>query len=738
MNLKQILYICCAAGLLFPSALTGQSEWEVPQLTKEIQFDGIPDEPAWDDVQAFPLITQQPTYGLPPSQESAIKLAFDDQYIYLGASLFVDEPDMIKAVGMMRDFQSASCDWVGVQFDSYYDKQNAVLFYTNPNAIRWDATISNDATPGDTEPLDINWNAFWEVKTVVEDLVWHAEMKIPLSSLRFNSKDSITTMGICVFRYLPSTNELYIFPDIPFNWGAYSHFKPSAYAEGTFRGLQPRKPLYISPYILTGYEQAYELNEAETAYDQDNDPKFEPGLDVKYGISSNTTLDLTLNTDFAQVEADDQQFNLTRFSLVFPEKRKFFLERASVFDFGLGGPNNLFYSRKIGLYEGEPVRIIGGVRVVSKLKGWDIGFMDMQTGKHPELPSENFGVFRVKKQVFNVNSYAGGMLTSRIGVDGNYNLAYGLDAVIRLFKDEYLTLRWAQTFDEDSDVKPLSLDPTRFLIDWTRRRENGFAYSLLHTRSGVNFDPGIGLEVFDDYYATILQFRYNFLPGENSRLQSHIPALVTFMMNDVTDNSVLTWYVNPGWSFSSKKGWMAMINLEYNYESLREEFELTDSVAIPIGNYGFSDVNIKLTTPWQNALRADMALIVGQFYDGYRISPQIIPTWNLSEGIELGATYQFDHLSFRARDEVLNNHIFGIRGLLMFNTKLSLSGFVQYNTAINKVISNVRFRYNPREGTDLYLVFNEGRNTYLERELPNLPAFNYRSFLIKYTYTFDL
>jgi hypothetical protein len=310
--------------------------------------------------------------------------------------------------------------------------------------------------------------------------------------------------------------------------------------------------------------------------------------------------------------------------------------------------------------------------------------------------------------------------------------------MIRVYKDEYLTIRWAQTFDDENEVNPLSLDPTRFLVDWSRRRETGLSYSFYHTRSGVNFDPGIGLEVFDDYYVTTIQLRYNFIPGEKSLLQSHIPALISYVINDVSDNSILTWYVNPGWTFTGKGGWMAIANLEYNYESLREDFELTDSIGIPIGDYTFSDVNLNFITPYSKAFKADMSLIAGQFYDGYRLSPQINPTWNISDGLELGATYLYDHLNFNSRDEQLHNHIFGIRGLLMINTKLSLSGFIQYNTAINKIISNIRFRYNPKEGTDLYLVFNEGRNTYLEREIPNLPVFDYRSFLIKYTYTFDL
>ncbi len=730
--------ICFLLLLVIISKTFSQTFWNVQELTQPIIFDGKPDEAVWKEIKPFQLITQQPTYGKPPSQKTDIRLAFDDQYIYLGAAMYVETQDMIKAIGKVRDFNSRSCDWLGLQFDTYNDNQNSVLFFTNPNGLRYDATISNDAVEENTGPMDINWNTFWEVKTKIDNQVWYAEMKIPISSLRFESKDGKTIMGFNVLRYLPATNEIYIFPDTPYNWGSYSDVKPSTYADGVFSGMKPRKPLYISPYVLTGIEQSYNLNDEGTKYIYKRDYKLEPGLDVKYGINSNTTLDLTLNTDFAQVEADAQQFNLTRFSLVYPEKRKFFLERASVFDFSLGGPNTLFYSRRIGLHNGNTVRILGGARLMSSVNGWDIGLMDLQTSEYSDLPSENFGVFRVKKRLLNENSYAGGMFTSRIGVDGTYNIDYGIDAVLKLFNDEYLTVRWAQTFNDTTDVKIASFDPARIYLDWTRRRNKGLAYSFLYTYSGINFDPGIGMEVFDDYYIYQTRINYTFIPKEESKLQNHVPSLITYTLNDARDNVLLTYYLAPGWSFTGKKGWNGSINVEYNYESLKESFQLSNSVSVPIGSYKFWDAVLSLSSPGTKAFKIDATLQTGQFYDGTRISQQLNPTWNISNGVEVGATYVFDHLNFSERNSKLTNHIFGIRGLYMLNTKLSFSGFIQYNSAIKQIISNLRLRYNPREGTDLYLVFNEGRNTYPERETPKLPAYFNRSVMLKYTYTFNL
>jgi len=738
MNLFSRCALQIVVGLFVSQTVCGQVQWQIPKLSGNIVFDGKPDEAIWDSIEAFPFITLHPAYGKPAEQKTVIKLAFDDQNIYLGAELYTDGPDMIRAIGKVRDFSSMSCDWMGFQLDTYNDNQNSVVFLTNPNGIRWDATVSNDGTPGNTEPMDLNWNTFWEVKTVVEDRVWFAEMKVPLSSLRFESKNGATVMGFNVLRYLPVTNEVYIFPDTPNNWGSYSQIKPSTYADGIFEGIEPRKPLYISPYVLSGLEQSNVLNDDGTAYTYKPEFKLEPGLDVKYGLNSNTTLDLTINTDFAQVEADAQQFNLTRFSLVYPEKRKFFLERANVFDFNMGGPNSLFYSRRIGLYDGNPVRILGGARLMSSINGWDIGLMDLQTAAYAELPSENFAVFRIKKNLLNPSSYAGAMLNSRIGVDGTYNTAYGLDALLNLFGDEFLTIRWAQTFDDGVDNGKGLFDPARIYLDWTRRKNKGLSYTLVYVWSGVDFDPGMGLEVFDDYYVYQAQLKYTIIPKEESSLQTHYFSLLTYTINDVRDNKLLTYYLAPGWTFTGKKGWNGTMNVEYNMETLITDFNITDSVSIPVGSYNFSDAMLSLSSPGTRSFHFTVTLCSGQYYDGYRFSPQVNPTWNISSGVELGATYLIDYLDFSSRDQLLQNHIFGLRGLYMLNTRLSFSGFVQYNTAINRVISNLRLRYNPKEGTDLYLVFNEGRNTYLDRETPALPSYSNRSVLLKFTYTFNL
>ena len=708
-------------------------------LSEEIVFDGMPDEAVWERVEPFPIISHFPLSGNPPSERTVVRVAYNEQYLYVGGMLYVTSPDLIQAIGKKRDFSSASCDWCGVSFDTYNDNENSLLFLTNPNGVRWDATVSNDGTAmRGIMPINMSWNTYWDVKTVIDDQGWYFEMQIPISSLRFQVDNNTTIMGMSTFRWLPAKNELFIYPETTLEYGELGKFKPSLYTEVEFRGLQPKKPLYISPYLLTGFEQNHELNGDETAYEYSREFILEPGLDIKYGINPNTTLDVTVNTDFAQVEADDQQFNLTRFSLVYPEKRPFFLERSSIFDFGLGGPNTLFYSRQIGLYDGDPIRIWGGARLISRVKDWDIGLMDLQTASLDDLPSENFGVFRVKKRIINDYSYTGGMVTSRIGVDGSYNVAYGLDGVIRLFGDDYLTVRWAQSFTDTTRNDPISLDPTRFVVGWEKRKQEGFTYSLLFTRSGTEFVPGMGLELFEDYYASSAMLHYTWISPDEATLQNHYISLLSYHLSDVTNGDLLTFFASPGWTFNTKSGWYGAFNINYEFENLQEEFEILDPVIVPIDSYRFIYSSLILMTPGSNPFSALIKVDGGGYYDGLQISPSIKPTWNLGASVELGGIYRFDHVRFPDRDQTLNNHIAGIRALYMLSTRISFSAFVQYNTAINKVISNFRFRYNPKEGTDLYVVFNEGRNTYLDREVPTLPAFEQRYITVKFTYTFEL
>ena len=189
---------------------------------------------------------------------------------------------------------------------------------------------------------------------------------------------------------------------------------------------------------------------------------------------------------------------------------------------------------------------------------------------------------------------------------------------------------------------------------------------------------------------------------------------------------------------SSKNGWMGSFNLLLQSENLEEDFNILDPVMVPTGEYQFLSTKLMLQTPMSRTFYTMFTFEGGGYYDGIKISPSLEPSWNIGASFELGGIYRYDYVYFPDRNQTLNNHIAGVRTLYMLNTRVSLSAYIQYNTSIHKVISNIRFRYNPKEGTDLYIVFNEGRNTMFEREIPTLPVYDERNITIKFTYTFEL
>jgi len=723
----------------------------IEKLVLPINFDGVPDEEAWGKIAPLKLIMHSPVFGKDPSETTDTRISYDDKYLYVAAKLFFKDPDMIRSASLKRDYMGMGGDWFGIILDTYNDKENALAFFTSPDALRFDVTIQKDAVVPlpDQIPMNISWNTFWDVLTKVDDSGWSLEMRIPFSSLRFQELDGEVRMGLIIQRWIPAKNETDLFPAIPPNWGQFSSMKPSQAQEVVLRGVKPGKPIYIAPYVLAGFESNYEINNQNTAYSKSDKPVLEAGLDLKYGLSSNMIMDLTVNTDFAQVEADDQQINLTRYSLYFPEKRMFFLERASVFDFALGGNSNLFYSRRIGLSDdGDPIRIYGGARITGRIGKWDMGLMDMQTAAlwkrdsdgvaEEVLPSENFGVIRFRRQVLNDNTYIGAMMTSRLGVDGSYNLGYGIDGIFRLFGNDYLDLKWSQTFENGIKNNSLS-EPSRFMAAWERRSSKGLGYNLGFSQSGTHYNPGIGFEMINDYAVIRGGIKYGWLPEESALLYSHSPEIMCRYMTYVDDGSLMTFNCNAGWSFLTKSQWEGSLNMIYNVEDLRDSLEINEGeVFISPAKYEFVSFMSTLSTPRTKSLFIMLLSEAGQYFDGNRFSINLQPTWNISKHLEIGTTYNFDWLKFSARNEEMTNHIVGIKAIYMLDTRLSVNSYIQYNKAVNGIVTNFRLRYNPKEGNDFYLVFNEGRNTNLNREVPTLPVYSGRSLMMKYTYTFNL
>ena len=747
------LNIILLSGLFYLLGYTnvfGSDSLVIKKINKDIDFDGSPFEEVWDEITPFPMTMYMPNFGDKPTEKTDVRIFYNGNYLYVSGRLYDKDAAKISSLSKKRDEYSGNSDGFGIILDSFNDKENALAFLTFPSGLRTDFTVFNDAVGGfGRMPFNESWNTFWDVKTLINDKGWFVEMRIPISSLRFQEKNNEAIMGLIIWRWIPHKDEMQTFPAIDPKYGAFANMKPSKAGEVIFQNIKSKKPIYLTPYLLTGFDQESVLNNTETLYEQENKPIFKVGGDLKYGINPNLTMDLSINTDFAQVEADDQQVNLTRYSLFFPEKRQFFQERSSVFSFSLGGPNNLFYSPRIGLHNGEEVQIYGGARLVGRVGKWDMGFLDMQTAPlygaseiNSEqdsllVNSENFGVLRMRRQVINENSYVGGIFTSRIGSDGSYNVAYGIDGIFRLFGDDYLDVKWAQTFETSNKNNPLSMDPAKFRIQWERRNDKGFAYTFSISHSGTDFNPGIGFEMRDDYNGTWNILQWGWLP-DKSKLQSH-KVFLRFKANTrVQDNSLESAAVEPGWSFQSKSFFQGNFRFRYLVEDLLEDFELSDDAVIPAGRYQFVTSQIMFATPMSNSFFVNNLIDAGQFYDGQRVSLNIEPTWSISSSLALSGTYQFNYVSFPVRDQSFEAHIGRFKVLYMLNTKITFSAFIQYNSDADAISTNFRFRYNSREGNDLYLVFNEGRNTDLNREVPTLAPVSNRNIMIKYTYTFRL
>ena len=521
--------------------------------------------------------------------------------------------------------------------------------------------------------------------------------------------------------------------------GAGGFLKPSQGQRMTLREVRPTTPVYVTPYALAGLSRTPVLREPSDAasfWGTEQDQVTEPGIDLKYSPSSNLAIDLTVNTDFAQVEADDQQVNLTRFSLFFPEKRQFFQERSSTFDFGTGGfTDRVFFSRRIGLERGELVRIYGGARLVGRLGGLDFGLLNMQTAPAAGRSGENMGVMRLKQQVLNPYSFVGGILATRYGANGEDNVAYGLDTQVRPFGDEYLTLTWAQTRDEVVRERN-ALDASLIRARWERRTDRGMWYNLYYRRVGPDYVPRLGFQLRRDFTLYGGQLAHTWLGGPSATVNAVTLLVMGENYHRNTDLTVESRSIRPSVSFDFKSTANITAYANAQFEDIEVPFRIGE-VSIPPGGYDFTEAGIDWMLPRSTIFRGDIRTTVGSFYDGRRVGLIFNPTWTVSRYLEVVGGYEVNRIEFPGRGESATTQLGRLRLNFAFNTHLSFSTFAQYNNLDNRTSINARFRYHFREGTDLWIVYNEGLNFERDRGIdPRLPWSAGRNIMIKYSHTF--
>ena len=717
-----LLVFCCTIG-------AQERKITVPLNSEKIQFDGVPDEAAWDHCLPVPVITQTPLFGADPSENTEILITHDEDYLYIAGRLYDSEPEKIMANSYKRDAMIGNTDWFGFLIDSFNDKQNALGFFTNPNGLRLDANVINDAYG--RNPVNVDWNAVWDVKTVINDQGWFAEIRVPFSTIPFQVENGSVTMGFITWRFIARKNEVDIFPGISNEFGEWSSWKPSQAHEIILQDVKRKKPLYIAPYVIGGVTS--EAEEIEGGYETDVSSKLDAGLDVRYGLTDNLNLDLSYNTDFAQVEADDQQVNLTRFSLFFPEKRLFFQERAGIFDFGFGRQDQLFYSRRIGIYDGAPVRIYGGARMVGRVGTLDIGVLDMQTEAVDTISSLNHSVLRLKKNVINDNSDIGFMMTNQMDFNGYYVNNFGFDSRFRYTKKDFINIKYAQTVSSEINNKLINPDAGRWFVSFLRQERVGFIYGASFSKAGKDFNPSLGFMQRENFYRVGHRIGYGWLPGKSSFLQTHSLSYRGSWFRNNSIGETDTYFGGLEYTFNTKKGTFGSVQLNYRHENIIESFEISDEIDIDPGKYNFFNGQVSYTSQFNKPFYATYSVDYGTFFNGSKLTINVTPNWTVSSNLELSATYLLNYLSFGDIRETLS--VARIRGLLMFNTATSISSFIQYNSTTKAFLANIRFRYNPSEGNDLFLVFNDNINLDRNLEIPMLPFSNERTIVLKYTYT---
>ena len=711
----------------------------IPRLDGPIVLDGRVEDPAWTRIDPLPMVMFAPTFGEPITERTEVRIAHDGEYLYVSARMYDSEPDRIRTNTFYRDRYSGD-DLFSVILDSFNDHETAVWFTTNPAGNRGDISISNDAVfSGGGAAMNFDWNAHWDVETSQTDEGWFAEFRIPFSSLGFQVLDGEVTMGLIVHRLVARKNERQIFPAIDPRWGGLAFAKPSQAHRIVLRGVEQSNPFYVTPFLLGGTSRTPGMvvgADGEPGVRMESDRTSEVGLDLRYSPAGNLNLDLTVNTDFAQVEADEQQINLTRFPLFFPEKRQFFQERSSTFQFPTGrGSDRLFHSRRIGLEGGDMVRIYGGGRAVGRLGGTDYGVLTMQTESALGDHTQNLSVLRVSQQILNPFSSIGGMVTSRLGTQGRDNVAYGLDTSIRLFGDEWLDLRWAQSFDEAmQEESPLEAGSLR--ARWERIRDDGLSYAVEGLRVGRDYTPGLGFQARREFHFGGGRMQYKSFRDAGSPLRAVSVQLGTEHFFRNREGAPVSRSVDPRLQWEFKGGTQVTLQGSSSFESLRTPFAIADA-EIPVGEYWFHGGELQYQRSRNDLLRGSFTLSAGTFYDGTRVGFSMDPSWTQSRYLELGAGYQVNRLEFPDREMATTTHLGRLQAQVALNPRVSLSSLVQYSNVSELAAANLRFRYHFREGTDLWVVYNEGWNTdrgTLDR--PSLPLSAGRMLMVKYSRAF--
>lgn len=721
-----------APGEAPASAFTGASAGvpvALARLQGPVVLDGLSNEAAWQAVAPVPLVQYWPDYNGTMTLRTEIRLAYDDNYLY-ASGRFYDDPELVRGTSLLRD-RSRGDDAFDLIIDSFNDDQTALRFSTTPRGILVDEEIRNNAEFGaGAGPFNIDWNTYWDAETQITEEGWFVEMRVPFASLGFSVDEGRAVMGVIASRYIARKNEKHIFPAIAPEWQV-ADFKPSLAQDVVLEGVEEQTRLWMTPYVLTGVERTREADATPPRAPTSTYPG-ELGVDVKYGLSSNLTLDLTANTDFAQVESDDIQVNLDRFNLFVPEKRQFFQERSSAFEFSIGSEGQLFHSRRIGLSSvGTPVRIFGGARLAGRVGAWDVGLLSLQVDGDLDDPGENDSVLRLRRGLRG-DGRIGGMLTSRIDGRGGADVTYGLDAEIPI-ASERLTLQWAQSINQ-TESEGSVLDQGFARLFWERRNLDGLGYDLSLDYSGADFEPRLGFESRDDFSSVRSRVTWAWRPSAESpvaRFRVNGVGRAFWRNSDGVGESLLGRLQ----MFTEfKNGHFLNVTGNLVREDVAEGFTLPGA-SVPAGRYSGADLFVYFEMNRGSRLSTSVRLWTGQTFDGHRVAFDVQPRWVVSPGLSIAPRYEYHRVWFPSRGERVNADIAAVRVQAALNPSFSAEAVVQYSAPADALVSNLRLRYRFAEGRDLFVVLDEGRDLVDRHGIHSaILGRADRRLLIKYTY----
>ena len=707
-----------------PAVLTrdaeGRATGRAVRVTEPLRIDGRLDEPVFSIVPSMSEFVQtEPVEGSPATEKTEVWILFDDDYVYLVARCWESAPERMMVDEMRRDNsnigQNDNLAWI---FDTLYDRRTGILFEVNALGGRMDGQTANDSG------TNFDWNPIWDVETGRFDGGWTVEAALPFKSLRYRPGRA-QLWGFNVRRRNRWKNEL-------------SYLTPISAAVGG-RGLRPAlaaplvgleappgsRNLDIKPYAIADL-----ITDTAATPPITNDLSGDIGVDLKYGITRSLTADFTYNTDFAQVEADEQQVNLTRFSLFFPEKREFFLENQGTFAFGGSGSDTpiLFYSRRVGLQDGREIPVQGGGRVTGRVGGFDVGALHIRTDKEDVSGAQptGFSVVRLKRDILRQSS-VGVLFTQRsVSLRGpGTNTAYGLDGAFLFLRNTLsIDTYWAQT-----QTDALAGAKTSYRANL---KFNGDRYGLQaeHLVVGDAFNPEVGFLRRDDMRKSAGEFRFSpRVPTVESIRKLSWTGTIDYIENIA--GQLETRALDGEFEIEFESSDRFRLGYRQTFELLPEPFEISPGIVLPVGGYSFDTVRVGYRFGAQRTVRANLLAEHGSFYSGHKTTLTISRgRATLTPHLAVEPTYSANWVDLV--EGAFTTHLVGTRAIYTVTPKMFTSALLQYNSAASTVAANIRFRWEYQPGSELFVVYNEQRDTFV----PRFPELENRAFIVKLTRLF--